>query len=68
MKEKILLGKQIRHLRTRRRFNQRVLAERARIGQKYLSNIERGKENPALDTLLRLCRVLKVEPWEIFIG
>lgn len=68
MKEKQLLGGRIKRLRTRLGLTQDALAEQARISPKYLSNIERGKENPTLDTLLRLARSLKVEPWEIFLS
>ena len=67
MKEKELLGRRIKRLRTRLGLTQDVLAERVRINPKYLSNIERAKENPTLDTLLRLAQSLKVEPWEMFL-
>lgn len=67
MKEKQLLGRQIKRLRARLGLTQDALAEKVQISPKYLSNIERGKENPTLDTLLRLARSLKVEPWEVFL-
>jgi len=62
MKEKQLLGRRIKQLRAKLGLTQDSLAERVQISPKYLSNIERGKENPTLDTLLRLERSLKVEP------
>lgn len=65
--EKILLGKRIRHLRNRLGLTQDIVAEQAQISAKYLSNIERGRENPTVDTLLRLAHALKVEPWEMFL-
>lgn len=65
--EKILLGKRIRHLRSRLGLTQDIVAEQAQISAKYLSNIERGRENPTVDTLLRLAHALKVEPWEMFL-
>ena len=67
MKEKQLLGKRIKRLRTRLGLTQDTLAEQVRISPKYLSSIERGRENPTLDTLLRLARSLKVDPWEMFL-
>ncbi len=67
MKEKQLLGRQIKRLRARLGLTQDALAERVQISPKYLSNIERGRENPTLDTLLRLAKSLKVEPWEVFL-
>jgi len=36
------------------------------INAKYLSNIERGKENPTLDMLIKFADALEVEMWEIF--
>lgn len=67
MKEKQQLGKRIKLLRTRLGLTQDALGEKVQINPKYLSNIERGKENPTLDTLLRLAQSLKVEPWEMFV-
>ena len=67
MKEKQLLGRRIKQLRAKLGLTQDLLAERVQISPKYLSNIERGKENPTLDTLMRLARSLKVEPWEVFL-
>lgn len=66
MKEKQLLGKRIKRLRSQLRLTQDALAEQVQISPKYLSNIERGRENPTLDTLLRLARSLKADPWELF--
>lgn len=67
MEEKLFLGKRIKRLRSRFGWTQDQLAERVRISPKYLSNIERGKENPTLDLLLRLAQALKVDLWEMFV-
>ena len=45
---------------------QEEFAEKAGISSKYLSSIERGKENPNLDTLLRLFTLLDIEFTEVF--
>lgn len=66
MEEKQLFGQRVKRLRARLGLTQDQLAERIHISPKYLSNIERGKENPTLDTLLRMAKSLKVEPWEMF--
>ena len=68
MLAKTLLGKRIKALRNRLRLTQDQLSEAVQISPKYLSNIERGKENPTLDTLLRLAESLKVEVWEMFLA
>ena len=68
MNAKLLLGKRIKALRTRLHLTQDQLSERARITPQYLSNIERGKENPTLDMLIRLAEALKVDAWEMFLS
>ena len=42
------------------------LAERMEISPKYLSSIERGKENPTLNTLINLAQCLDVDLGTIF--
>lgn len=64
---KARLGKRIKELRKRQRLTQDRLGESAGISAKYLSSIERGRENPTLDTLLRLAAQLQVEPQELFL-
>ena len=60
MDKKGLLGKRIREIRKSQGLSQEKLAERASISAQYVSNIERGKENPTLDLLLRLAEALRV--------
>ncbi len=60
MDQKRLLGKRINEIRKRQGLSQERLAERASISAQYVSNIERGKENPTLDLLLRLAEALRV--------
>ena len=60
MDEKRLLGKRISEIRKGQHLSQEQLAERAGISAQYVSNIERGKENPTLDLLLRLTEALRV--------
>ncbi|MEW6684461.1 MAG: helix-turn-helix transcriptional regulator [Nitrospirota bacterium] len=67
MKPKALIGRRIKTLRTRLRLTQDQLSERVGISPQYLSNIERGRENPTLDTLLRLAESLRVQPWEMLV-
>lgn len=45
---------------------QEQLAGKMGIGPKYLSSIERGKENPTLNTLITLSKALGVDLGEIF--
>lgn len=63
---KKLIGLRIKNLRRSEGLSQEELAERMGISSKYLSSIERGKENPTLDTVIKLANALKIELSEIF--
>lgn len=66
MKLKELIGIRIKNLRKSRGMSQEQLAEKIGISPKYLSSIERGKENPTLDIFTKLAAALGVELSEIF--
>ncbi len=59
------IGLRIRELRVKKRFSQEKLAEEAKITGKHVSSIELGKENPTLDTFVRISSALDVELWEL---
>lgn len=61
-----LLGRRIKNLRKTRRLTQEALAEKANLHPKYVSSLERGKENPTLDVFLKLSNALGVELPELF--
>ncbi len=54
------IGSQIRSARRKRGLSQHELASRSGIGVATVQNIERNRANPALQTLLALCKVLKI--------
>jgi len=60
------LGGRIRSLRRGRGRTQEQLAERVGLSVNYVSRIERGLENPTLETLLGLAEALKVELGDLF--
>lgn len=64
--EKELLGIRLKNLREAKDLTQEGLAEIMDINSKYLSSIERGKENPTLDMFIKFADALDVEMWEIF--
>lgn len=66
MDAKKLIGSRIKNLRKARGHSQERLAEIVGINPKYLSSIERGKENPTLDLFIRLSQGLKVGIHEFF--
>ncbi len=61
------MGKRIKTVRQRMGLTQDQLAERVGLSPKYISGIERGVENPTMDNLIRLAKVLKVEPYDLFL-
>ena len=63
---KQMIGARIKEIRTKKGFTQEQLSERMEINPKYLSSIERGKENPTLNALIRLSESLNVDLGEIF--
>jgi transcriptional regulator with XRE-family HTH domain len=63
---KQMIGARIKEIRTKRGITQERLSERMEINPKYLSGIERGKENPTLNTLIKLSESLQVDIGEIF--
>ncbi len=65
--QKAGLGARIKELRKRKQVTQDHMGEAVGISPKYLSSIERGRENPTLETLLGLAEQLGVEPYELFL-
>ena len=55
-----LLGEALRALRVQARFSQEVLAEKADLSAIFISRIERGKESPSLDSLVKIAKALKL--------
>jgi transcriptional regulator with XRE-family HTH domain len=66
MEIKRLIGSRIKQVRKAKGFSQEELAEMAEVSSKYLSSIERGNENPTLDTFIKLAQALDVEFFELF--
>lgn len=66
MDAKKLIGLRIKELRRSKGLSQERLAEKIGISSKYLSSIERGRENPTLDTFLKLASALNIELPEVF--
>ncbi len=63
---KKLFGARIKSLRESKDWTQEYLAERMDISSNYLSGMERGRENPTFDMLVKLSDALEAEMWEIF--
>lgn len=62
------IGKRIARCRKRKGLKQAEVEERAEIGQKYLSSIERAISIPSLEVLMRIADVLETTPDEFLVG
>lgn len=66
MNTKEMIGARIREIRNTKGMTQERLSELMNINPKYLSSIERGLENPTLNTVLKLSDSLDVGLGDIF--
>lgn len=53
-----LLGEAIRAKRKKERLSQEQLAEKADLSTVFISRVERGKESPSVDSLVKIARAL----------
>jgi transcriptional regulator with XRE-family HTH domain len=63
-----LLGKRIASARKKKGLTQERLAEHAELTNTYVSNIERGRSIPSLETLMKLCSALGCTPDTVLLG
>jgi transcriptional regulator with XRE-family HTH domain len=63
---KDILGRNIKYFRFHKQISQAALAEKADISVTFLSNIERGKMFPKVETLSRITKSLEIEVHELF--
>ena len=61
-----MIGSRIKDIRNKKGLTQEQLSEKMEINPKYLSSIERGRENPTLNTLIKVSESLEVDLGEIF--
>jgi DNA-binding XRE family transcriptional regulator len=67
-KHRRILGENIRAARKQAHFSQEKLAEKADLNTTYVSDVERGRENISLDTLVRVAAALKVALADLIRG
>jgi transcriptional regulator with XRE-family HTH domain len=63
-----LLGERVREMRHRLGVSQEELADRALLDRTYVSSLERGHRNVALENLCRLAAALQVDAGELIAG
>jgi transcriptional regulator with XRE-family HTH domain len=54
-------GEKIREVRERRKMTLREVAEQARVSESLISQIERNRISPAIDTLLKIINILEID-------
>lgn len=64
----IKLGERIAKRRKQINIKQNVLADQLNISNNYLSSIERGKEKPSLEILIKICNALNITPDYLIMG
>ena len=62
------IGRRIARRRKKLGLKQSVVEERADIGYKYLSSIERGFSIPSIEVIMRLAIALDTTPDEFLVG
>jgi len=60
MNDKVIIGKQIQKIRLQNSLTRKELSLLSSIHYTSIMNIENGKTNPKLDTLLKLAKYLQV--------
>ena len=61
------VGAIIHYLRERRDWTLYDLAAKTRLSVRYLIELERGRNNPTADTLLRIAHALEVRVTDLFL-
>lgn len=62
------IGRRIARRRRQLNLKQAIVEERADIGYKYLSSIERGFSIPSTEVIMRLANALDTTPDEFLVG
>ena len=60
-----IIGK-IKTIRVRQGVSQMELSLRARLSQSFIANLEKGKKQPSVLTLIKIADALKINPQEFF--
>lgn len=61
----LALGKVIKNLRSESNISQIELSERGKFNRTYVSDLERGKKQASLSTIIRLSNAFGIQPSEL---
>jgi len=64
-----IIGKNVAYYRKKKNLTQEGLALKANISRAHISHIEAENvlKSPSLDILFRICEILDIEPYQLFI-
>lgn len=65
MDMRVLVGRNVRRVRTAKGLTQEQFADRSGFSQQYISDLERGRRNPTVVTLFELAQALDVTPVQL---
>ena len=65
-KQYLYVTSKIKQIRTTKGISQEALSEKANISQSFLANLENGKKQASVLTILRIAQALEVNPGELF--
>lgn len=60
-----MLGAELKKAREAAGLTQEKLGFKAGVHRTYVSMLEREQASPTVDTLIRICKALKVRAWEL---
>lgn len=66
--ENIIIGRNIRNIRTNLNLTQEEFAEKLNINTQFVSQIERGVAGISIDTAINICKFAKCSPVHLFKG
>ncbi|NMB84173.1 helix-turn-helix transcriptional regulator [Candidatus Roizmanbacteria bacterium] len=62
------LGEKVIDIRKRKQITQEQLAFSSDLDRTYIARIERGRANPSIKTLHKICKALRVKLSKLFRG
>lgn len=62
-----VFGSVLRKKRLEKKYTQETLAYLCKVDRTYIGLLERGKRQPTITTLFKLCKSLDVKPSELFV-
>jgi len=68
IKHRRLLGETVRSKRKSAGLSQERLAEKAGLSTVFISRIERGKESPSVDSLVKIAKALRMSAHDLTRG